>query len=280
MIVRCWGSRGSIPVSGRQYLRYGGDTTCIEVRSSSGEVLVIDAGSGLRRLGNRLVSEGIYTITLLFTHAHWDHLLAFPFFKPIYFSRTLIDIHACPFGHASVQAMIAPVMEAPYFPVSYDQLQATVTHHAICQSTLELAGLTVQTIPLSHPNHGVGYRISEGEHSFVFLTDNELSYLHDGGCSFEEYVRFSAGADLLLHDAEYTPQDYEKRKTWGHSVYTDALELALRAGVRSFGLFHHNQERSDGQLDEIVRNCQLLVKKRGSELRCFGAAADQEWRLG
>ena len=274
MLVRCWGARGSIPVSGREYLRYGGDTPCIEIRTGDDGIVIIDAGSGIRRLGHRLLAEKRQDYALIFTHAHWDHIMGFPFFKPIYRSGTQIAMFGCPFAQTSVREMISRIMAPPNFPVNFADIKAEIHYQEACEETFHLGGLTITPIPLSHPNQGMGYRFEEGGKSFVFLTDNELTYRHPGGLEYEDYCAFAKGADLLVHDAEYRPQDYRRTRTWGHSVYTDTLRLALDAGVGRLGLFHHNQERTDDAVDEMVADCRRIAA--GRPLECFALRQDME----
>ncbi|HUH67361.1 MAG TPA: MBL fold metallo-hydrolase [Syntrophales bacterium] len=270
MIVRFYGARGSIPVSGKEYLKYGGNTTCVEIRTNDDEIIIIDAGSGIRVLGNRLISEDRFRYTMIFTHAHWDHIMGFPFFQPIYSKKTKITMYGCPFAQASVREIIAKIMAPPNFPVKFEDMRAEIIYHEACEEAFQIKSMSIISIPLSHPNQGMGYRFSEGGKSFVFLTDNELTFKHEGGVDYAAYLDFSAGADLLVHDAEFTEEEYEKKtKTWGHSIYRDALRLALDAGAKRFGLFHHNQERSDKALDEIVTDCRRIIKESGKELECF-----------
>jgi phosphoribosyl 1,2-cyclic phosphodiesterase len=276
MIIRCWGARGSIPVSGEEYLRYGGDTTCLEIRTGGDDIIIIDAGSGLRRLGNRLLAEKRNQYTMLFTHAHWDHLMGFPFFKPIYVEGTSISVFGCPFAQTTIKHMIARIMAPPNFPVDFENIKTALTYHESCDTLFALNSMDVTPISLSHPNQGVGYKFSEGGSCFVFLTDNELAYKHLGGLDYKDYVDFSRQADLLIHDAEYTEDDYKKTKTWGHSVYTHAVQLAIDAKVKKLGLFHHNQERSDSAVDGIVEECRKIIRKQKSSLECFAVHQDME----
>jgi phosphoribosyl 1,2-cyclic phosphodiesterase len=279
MIVRCWGARGSIPVSGRQYLKYGGDTPCIEVRTKNNEIIIIDAGSGIRRLGDRLMDEKQLEFTMFFTHGHWDHIMGFPFFKPIYFKHTKIAMFGCPFAQISVKHIISIIMSAPNFPVNFEDIKANITYHETCGLEYVLNNMTITSIPLSHPNQGVGYRFTEDGKSFVFLTDNELMHHHPGGVGFDEYRKFSADADLLIHDAEYDDNDYKKKKSWGHSTYKQALQLAQEAGVKRFGLYHHNQDRSDQQVDAFVKDCKSIIRQNHSGLQCFAVRQDMEIEL-
>ena len=277
MIIRCWGARGSIPVSGNEYLKYGGDTTCLEIRTKDDDIVIVDAGSGMRRLGNNLIEEGRFEYSMIFTHAHWDHLIGFPFFKPLYFSKTHIHMRGCPFPQASINEMVKRVMSPPHFPVKYSDLRAEINYDGTCEGVSTIGSLTVIPIFLSHPNQGNGYKFIEDGKSFVFLTDNELTFKHEGGLGYDDYLNFSDGADLLVHDAEYTEEDYRIKKEWGHSVYTDALRLALEGKVKKLGLFHHNQERTDDEVDAIVADCRKIITERNAPLEC--CALTQEWEV-
>lgn len=279
MIIKIWGSRGSIPVSGREYLKYGGDTTCVEIRSKRGDIVIIDAGTGIRRLGNLLADEKRGDINFIFTHGHWDHLMGFPFFKPLYFKRSTIRIYPCPFHTKFIETILSKVMAPPNFPVKYSDITAQISYHDANPTEFSIGSLSVAPIAISHPNGGSGYKFIEDGKTFVFLTDNELGYIHPGGRTFEDYRDFSQQADLLIHDAEYTPREYTTFLDWGHSVYTDTLDLALQAGVKRLGLFHLNQERTDREMDKIVDDCRNRIAANGSNLTCVGAAADMVFEL-
>jgi len=276
MIIRCWGARGSIPVSGEEYLKYGGDTPCIEIRTKNDEIIIVDAGSGIRRLGNSLLHEKRFSYTMIFTHSHWDHIMGFPFFKPIYNRKAAINIIDCPMAQGSLKKLLANVMSPPHFPVKFEDITADIRYHGACREGAVIDTVKVTSIPLSHPNMGLGYRFEEDGKSFVFLTDNELTYRHPGGLDYGRYAAFSKGTDFLIHDSEYNEKEYTYTKSWGHSVYTDALKLALEAGVKRFGLYHHNQDRSDEGLDEIVAHCRGIIAGEKSDLECFAVTQDFE----
>jgi phosphoribosyl 1,2-cyclic phosphodiesterase len=279
MIIRCWGARGSIPVSGKQYLNYGGDTTCIEIRTKNDDIIIIDAGSGIRRLGNKLLDEKRFQYTMIFTHAHWDHIMGFPFFKPIYFKKTRITMLGCPFAQSSVQQMISKIMAPPNFPVPFENVRSDITYHILCENPFHINSVTVTPIAMSHPNQGMGYKFTEDDKSFIFLTDNELGFKHPGGLDYQDYLEFSKGVDLLIHDAEYKEEEYKKTKAWGHSLYKDALKLAIESGVEKFGLFHHNQERFDQDVDKIVEDCRRTIKDSQVSLECFALYQGMEIKL-
>ena len=280
MLIRCWGARGSIPVSGRDYQKYGGDTTCLEVVAASGETVVVDAGTGIRALGNRMLRERRLECSMLFTHSHWDHILGFPFFKPIYHAGARIHVHGCPLTQGNMEMLLAKTMAPPYFPVPFKDIAAVMSYGEACRDVVSIGSLRITSITLSHPNLGLGYRFEEQGRSFVFLTDNELGHPHRGGKSLAEYVAFCRNADLLLHDAEYDEDDYVRRRGWGHSLYTDALALALAAGAKRFGLYHHNQDRTDDGVDAMVETCRTLASASGrADLECFGARQGEEYQV-
>ena len=275
MQIICWGARGSLPVSGVGYLKYGGDTTCMEIRGAGGELIIIDAGSGIRRLGIEIQREKIHNFSLLFTHGHWDHILGFPFFRPNYFPQNSIDIYGPTQVNRSIQETLSHSMHQPNFPVEYSELTAELNYFSYSEEPFRIGNIDIKPISLSHPNGGVGFRFTENGKSFVFLTDNELGMKHPGGHDPETYIEFSKGADLLIHDAEYTPSEYQRMtKGWGHSSYTAALDLAMKAGVKRFGLFHHNTDRTDIQQDSIVQKCQIIAKHQEIKLTCFGVTQD------
>ncbi len=282
MKIRIWGARGSIPVSGPEYVTFGGDTTCLELRGANDEILIVDAGSGIRRLGNWLMQEGRRDFTMIFTHSHWDHILGFPFFKPLHEPDTCIRLYGCPMEQGNMQSLISKTMAGPYFPVPYEAIQGRIDFQTTCMTNewREIAGLEIATIPLSHPNMGLGYKFRDANNAtVVLLTDNELRHTHRGGKSFEEYVEFCRNADLMIHDAEYTEAEYSQTKGWGHSTFQDALDLAVAAEVKRFCLFHHNQDRHDSQLLQIVMKCRQIISELGADIRCFAATQETELEI-
>jgi phosphoribosyl 1,2-cyclic phosphodiesterase len=255
MFIKCWGSRGSIPVSGQQYVRYGGDTTCIEIQAKTGEIVIIDAGTGIRRLGNSLLRRNISDYTLLFTHTHWDHILGIAFFKPLLYRKTRIIFQDRQFAGIDTKGVLNNVMTPPFFPVQLKDLKADIQFDTALNGRFNIGSLTVDTISTRHSEGSLGYKFTEEGKAFVFLTDNELGYAHPQGQKVSDYIQFAASADLLFHDAEYTKNEYARKTGWGHSAIPDVLDLASKAKVKRLGLIHLNQDRSDDEMDAIVRDC-------------------------
>lgn len=281
MRIKIWGCRGSIASPGATTLRYGGNTTCVEIRTAAGEAagqnFVVDAGSGLRLLGQSLRREKkIFHIRCFFSHSHWDHLVGFPFFEPAYFSDYHITFCGGPHAQDSIRRYLGRQMEAPFFPVEFDLLKAQFDFH--CERPNEdpgycnFDGLEVTAAPLNHPNGGYGFKFVEQGHVFVFFPDNELGFQHEGGFDRAAYVEYCRGADLLIHDAQYTDSEYRRTRGWGHSTYADAVDLAVAAGVKRLGLFHHDPDRTDEQLDRQVEFCSERIRAAHSRVDCFACA--------
>lgn len=284
MKIRIWGCRGSIPTPGLTTLRYGGNTTCVEIRTKKGQVIIIDAGSGARNLGRALSQEkDVSQVRFFFTHSHWDHLVGFPFFRPAYLDYFSITFCSGTHAQDSIKRYLTHQMEAPYFPVDFNLLKAKFDFH--CQRPkmepghCHLDGLEVCPVALNHPNGGYGYKFMEGDKTFVFLTDNELGFQHQGGLSRGQYVEICRGADLLLHDAQFTEEEYQSTRGWGHSTMDQATDLAIEANVKSFGLFHHDPDHSDDDISRQVEFCQERIHRKASTVECFATAEGMEIEL-
>lgn len=277
MVIKVWGARGSIPSPGTATQRYGGNSTCIEIRTAAGQILVVDAGSGARNLGRALQrNRNASSLRFFFTHGHWDHLMGFPFFAPAYSADYTIVCCGGPHAEGTIRRFVAHQMEPPFFPVSADALKARFVYRCD-RGTREpgnccLQGLEFRPVPLNHPNGGYGYKFMENGKTFVFLSDNELNFQHEGGLSRAEYVEFCRHADVLFHDAQYTEEEYDAKRGWGHSTYGDATELALDAGVRRLVFVHHDPDRSDDEMDRQVERCRGRVSESGSAMECLAAA--------
>jgi phosphoribosyl 1,2-cyclic phosphodiesterase len=281
MKIKIWGCRGSITTPGPTTLRYGGNSTCLEIRTKAGQIIIIDAGSGIRNLGKALSREKDVTqVRFFFTHSHWDHLTGFPFFKPAYSDTFSITFCSGPHAQDSIRKFLTHQMEAPFFPVDFNILRAKFDFR--CQrpnmepGNCHLDGFEVCPIPLSHPNGGYGYKFIEQGKTFVFLTDNELDFQHEGGLSRAKYIEFCQGADLLVHDSQYTEEEYKFTRGWGHSTFGDATDLAIEAGVKCLGLFHHDPDRTDDDLGRQVEFCQERIHRKGRMTECFATAEGME----
>jgi phosphoribosyl 1,2-cyclic phosphodiesterase len=291
MKLRFWGTRGSVPTPGRNTIRYGGNTPCVEVRLSGNQLIVLDAGTGIRNLGDALIASGkpIHA-TILITHSHWDHIQGFPFFKPAYRGTSKLTIVGAPSENRAVRKILSDQMHRVHFPIRLAEMKARMKFIPIQEETITVSPATVQSCYVNHSSSALGYRIEEKGRSVVYISDNEpfdrkrshsvrninkrilKLFLKTGGNPNNKIVSFARGADVLIHDATYTPSEYARHIGWGHSDYVFALKLAAKAGVKKLILFHHDQSHSDDRIDMIVRRCREIIKTRGYRFSCSAAS--------
>jgi phosphoribosyl 1,2-cyclic phosphodiesterase len=266
MEIRFWGTRGSIPSPGPTTLEFGGNTTCLEVVLRSGRRIVIDGGTGIRLLGQYLqTTVATIRIHLLLTHNHWDHLIGLPFFFPIYREDSEIQIDGWPLAYQAMQRVFDDHMGDGFFPVAFDELKAHTSFlNKISRNPLVLDDVHIDAMPLNHPQGCLGFRFREDDQTLVFITDNELGL--DGGYRFPDFVKFAQGADLLIHDAQYLPEDMPLHRGWGHSSYEEAVQLALEAGAKALLLTHHDPGRTDAQIRDIIKRARKQVQASGLKL--------------
>ncbi|MBI4777231.1 MAG: MBL fold metallo-hydrolase [Deltaproteobacteria bacterium] len=269
MRIVLWGTRGSIAVPGSKTIRYGGNTTCVEMDLLGEQKIVIDAGTGIRELGDELLArDRAVDIHLLVTHIHWDHILGFPFFAPIYIPETRIIVDGNIRGYKGLKTLFENRMGDGFFPVKFDELKANITFKDSLEKEhrTRIGETDIDSIRLHHPGGGLGFRFREESKTFVFLTDNELSESSWEGCNIDDYVRFCKGADLLIHDCQYTESEIVTRRGWGHTDTARALALARDAEVKRLILYHHDPNRTDEDMDQVVAGCREWVER---ERACF-----------
>jgi phosphoribosyl 1,2-cyclic phosphodiesterase len=282
MTLTFWGVRGSLPTPGKQTIRYGGNTPCIEVRLSDGNLLILDAGTGIRNLGDNLVKRGERLNSYLFiTHPHWDHIQGFPFFGPVFMPGNTLTIIGTERPDKKLAAIIAEQMNRIFFPVELHDLKAKIDFCAVGgDERFEVFRVKVSTIFVNHPGFTVGYRFEYNSKVLVYISDNEPfdprqapAFANVERSVIERFQRntstpnkhvfdFCRDADVLIHDATYTPEEYKGRIGWGHSDYLFTLKVAQEANVKRLFLFHHDHMHSDGMVDDIVDACRKEAKKQ------------------
>ena len=279
--LQFWGTRGSIPSPGPQTVRYGGNTPCIELRTSDGWLIILDAGTGLRELGRSLVARadgGPIIGDLFLTHAHWDHIQGIPFFGPMFQRGNHFTIWGSKTLETSIDRVVRDQMSPVVFPVTFEELEARIDFGEVGLETQRRHGYEVSGYPVRHPGGALGYRFAEarpGAPALMYIPDNELGTggRYDTPDGWRHgLVEFVRGARVLVHDATYTADEYAQFRGWGHSTYADAVGLALEAGVEQLVLFHHKPERGDDELDRRLAESRELVRQRGGQLDVVAAA--------
>jgi phosphoribosyl 1,2-cyclic phosphodiesterase/CheY-like chemotaxis protein len=280
MEIRFWGTRGSLATPGMQTVRYGGNTSCVELRTASGTLIMFDCGTGARSLGQALMASGERPLRghILISHTHWDHIQGLPFFAPLFIPGNEWDIYA-PHGLGQhIEDTLAGQMQYSYFPVTLKQLGATIRYHDLTEGELQIDDAKVSARYMNHPGLTLGYRVECGGVSVVYSTDHEPHTRQQAEAVLDrpggdprlpvhpedrQHLDFVAGADLLIHDAQYTVAEYPTRVGWGHSTIDYSLELALAARVRRLALFHHDPSRTDDLLDDVLAACRRRVAEAG-----------------
>jgi len=279
--LRFWGTRGSIPSPGPATVRYGGNTPCVELRTEAGWLIILDAGTGIRELGRSLIERaqgGKISGDIFLTHAHWDHIQGIPFFAPLFLKGNHFTIWGSQSLETSIDRVVRDQMSPTVFPVTFEELDARIDFQSLDEGCKAVNGYEVSAMPVRHPGGALGYRFTNGNpggRALVYVSDNELSptarYDDQPGWR-ERFVEFARGASVLVHDTMYTAAEYDSFVGWGHSTYTDAVELALEAGVERLVLFHHRPERTDDEVDRCLDACRTLATARGGRLEIVAAA--------
>ena len=268
MQLKFWGVRGAIPTPVAANLKYGGNTTCIEVRSSE-DILIIDAGSGARDLGARLQAEfGFPYVELhfLMTHFHWDHVQGLPYFAPIYSPGTQITFYSS-HSPGRLQAILEVQMKAPYYPIELMDTPSLKSYNQVGPESFRTLGITVHPFPLNHPQGATGYRL---ECDGAVIT--HASDLEHGHSKLDQTLReYAQNADILIYDAQYTPEEYISHKGWGHSTWLEATKVAHECNVRRLILFHHDPRHDDQFMDRVLEDARrhfenTEIAREGSEI--------------
>lgn len=285
--VRFWGVRGSYAAPHRSHLGVGGNTSCVEIRDGD-HLLVCDGGTGIIPLGESLQSGTLREMLVVFTHYHWDHICGLPFFPPAFQADWKIRFFGPGESAADIEQRLSNQMKAPYFPVEIETWLARIEYVAPVDGTLVHGPLEVRYHNVHHPGVTYGYSVTVGGKRVVYMSDNEIDFLQRSiarradefdaedralmeRIGHEERQREIAavrGADILIHDAQYTPCDYDRKRGWGHSCYVDAVHFAIDAGVKALYLYHHDPTYDDAKIDAIHRDCERIVAERGAGLRC------------
>jgi phosphoribosyl 1,2-cyclic phosphodiesterase len=297
--IKFWGVRGSIPVPGASTLRYGGNTTCAEFRAD-GEIIVLDAGTGIRALGVALEEEfgsQPINLSLLITHVHWDHIQGFPFFLPSYNDKNQITVFGYDGADAGLHEILRGQMATPFFPVALYDLPGKLDFKKLDLMDFNLGKVRVRAKFMNHPGVCVGYRLNTASGSVAFLPDNEpydAFKLHSvkshllspeqtqrrAANERADLVEFLKDCDVLILDTQYTDEEYTHHVGWGHGSLSTAVALAIDAQVRKLVLFHHDPIHDDAMVDGMVETARKIAAKTGKQLEVVAAREGEEFILG
>jgi len=292
LTARFWGVRGSIPTPGRATERYGGNTTCIELRTDD-RIFVFDAGSGVCDLSRSLINEfpeRSLEATFFFTHLHWDHIQGFPFFSPAYEARNKFSIYGDESRDQSLKDLLGGTMYGYYFPVTLAAMQAELAFQAT-SSEFDVGPVRVKTLPLPHPGGCLGYRVEANGSVFVLATDCELDQVAANRDEIEKspeaprvhdaaLLEFFEGANLLVIDAQYTDEVYRGKAGWGHNSMAAVVDLCVQARPQMVALFHHDPASHDRKVNEIVyETCDRLKERRVTDVMAFAAREGMTLRV-
>jgi phosphoribosyl 1,2-cyclic phosphodiesterase len=288
MKIKFWGTRGSIATPGLDTVKYGGNTACVEV-SNDDTLVIFDAGTGIRPLGLDLLKRYPRPTKIhghiFISHFHLDHIQGFPFFVPVYVPGNAFTIYGCEGAGKKLESIFVGQMSPEYFPVTLKEMPAELTFTQLTTRSVQVNGWVVHPTYVNHPGLALGYRLDAGNRKIAYVTDNEpfryllrqqgnLEPIYDdlakGVVELERedknLAAFLRGVDVLIHDAQYTIDEYKTKLSWGHSFYEFALELALQAEAKQLVLFHHDPMRADRELDGILQKCQDVVAKRNKSM--------------
>lgn len=284
MDLNFWGVRGTMPVPGDGSLRYGGNTSCVSIEFPHDQLFVFDAGSGIKRLSNHLMSQQRKRINgkIFISHPHWDHINFLPFFVPLYIMGNEFEILGARHGDLSMEQVTSAQMDGVYFPITLKEFAAQVHFRDLREETIEIDNISVSTKLLSHPGVCLGYRVDYKDRSVCYITDNEL-FLETNDFYNPYYEQkladFVRGTNVLITDTTYTDDEYQGKVGWGHSCVSKVAQLAHAAEVENLYLFHHDPDQSDDRIDEKLEMVQAVLADEGSAVNCVAPKEGDMYRI-
>ena len=273
MSVGFWGCRGTLPVPGEQSLKNGGNTSCVSIEFPNDQLFVFDAGTGIKRLSDYLLSQKRQKIEgkIFISHPHWDHINALPFFAPLYMQGNEFEVLGAKHGELTMREIVSAQMDGVYFPITLNEFAARIYFHDLYEETLNVGNIEIKTMLLSHPGVCLGYRVNYKGRSLCYITDNEL-YFEDNLYYNPQYENnladFIRGSDVLIIDSSFTDEEYKAKIGWGHSCISRVVDIAHKGEVKNLYLFHHEPNQTDGDIDVKLVTAQDLLKELDSDTIC------------
>jgi len=279
-----WGVRGTLPVPGKKSLRYGGNTSCVSLSFENDELLVFDAGSGIKELSNSLVARAKERIAakIFISHPHWDHINALPFFSPLYVPGNQFEVCGPANGDRGMRELVGAQMDGVFFPITMREFGAHVLFRDLVEETFSIGAIEIRTMLLNHPGLCLGYRVNYRDSSVCYVTDNELIPLdapRHNAAYLERLIDFVRDTDALITDTTYTDAEYASKAGWGHSSVGQVVDLAHCAGVKSLYLFHHDPEQNDDAIDAKLAQARDALAELDSATECFAPAEGDTFQL-
>jgi phosphoribosyl 1,2-cyclic phosphodiesterase len=279
MKITFYGVRGSTPTPGPTTVKYGGNTSCVHIELDNGQDVVLDAGTGMRLLGKKLVIKNS-PINIILSHGHWDHIQGYPFFAPIFQLDRQINVFTSAESGKKLLCALFDQMDGNNFPLKAEELPSLNTCiYKGAESVLYEKGINIIKKPLNHPGGGTAYKIEENGISCAYVTDNELDPPYKLQTTYDEWVKYLHGVDVLIHDAQYTENDMPHKHGWGHSLISQVRQLAIDAEVGALVMFHHDPDRSDGEIDEIQIENEAHFKGKRAPAKSVCAAEGMQIKL-
>jgi phosphoribosyl 1,2-cyclic phosphodiesterase len=286
--LRFWGVRGSHAAPFASHLNVGGNTSCVEIRVDD-HILVCDAGTGIIPFGNELIQQkDIRELLIILTHYHWDHVCGLPFFVPAFSPDWKVSFFGPGDDEGEIKKHVSAQMRAPYFPVGTESWLANINYITPHKDELWHGPISIEYSNVHHPGATYGYRMKVNGKTVIYISDNECNFIeksvrqHRGELNEEEQTLYDdmiqeeheseldliKNADILIHDAQYTPEDYEKKRGWGHSCYIDTINMAIDAGVKELYLYHHDPHYDDQAINVIYQHAEKIIREKNSSLKC------------